>query len=155
MEDTGTLRNGIEARLRETAAQQEAYWVKVGRAVFPASVTSRSAGAGRVLTVTATLRDRDVKRELQTLQANPRNANRLTWGADSTSIVVRDVAISDSSSTRFTVEIVSQVPRDEYNGGPMWETSSIENGRTYGPEHQNLAAGGVAQHADLEPRRRR
>lgn len=134
--DAETLENGILVRLRETAAQQETYWVKIGRMVFPASVISRTSGDGTVLTVTATLRDRDLKRELLRLQDNLRLASRLTWGAESTPVNVKSVVIEDRSSSRFTLELVCGVPRDRYNGGAMWEVSSDEQGRRFGPADQ-------------------
>jgi hypothetical protein len=111
-----TLVARLDAQLRETAAQNERPWIKLGNLVFPGKVKASTSPGGREFTVTARVSEGRVRHELMSLGAAfARNRpDRLTWSEYSYPIEV----VSSASESEFTaedsVEIRCRTPRNWY-----------------------------------------
>lgn len=78
--DEAELASKLEARLRELAASQERTWIKLGRMVFPGQVERSTGQSGSTLTVTASIREPALRRELNDVAGAPyRSGDHMTW----------------------------------------------------------------------------
>lgn len=96
----------IEAKLRETASQQQNYWIKLDNVIFPGEVHIRTTGGTTTYTVFTRIRQPEVKEHLSTLGRNHPGSTRLTWGERSVAISVQDVEITSVSRLEDEVTIV-------------------------------------------------
>jgi hypothetical protein len=129
----------LEARLRETAAQQESLWLKLGPLVFPGQVTARRTGRGAEYVVTARVRDGRVRRALLELSGpyTRTRADRLTVGMESHPVRVDEVRTEVSRTSESAVTIVCSQPSEQMAGyGVIGITHINANGRSYGPADQ-------------------
>lgn len=100
------LANHLERQLRDLASAQEAYWVKLGALVFPGTVTTRASGGRTTITISARVKQYEVRRGLTRLgQDHPRNLT-LTWAANSYPVRIDDVEIEGQAVSEDTVRII-------------------------------------------------
>jgi hypothetical protein len=123
----------LDARLREIAAQSERLWIKLGRLVFPGTVSSRfdNRGEGEI-TVTANVTDGAVRRALlesgHSYRANSR-AERITWSTNSFPIQVESVTLKAEYSAEDRVEIVCKSSQNWSSGSSSIHTMMGSFGR--------------------------
>jgi hypothetical protein len=133
----------LEARLRETAAQQESLWIKLGPLVFPGQVSVRRSNRGAEYVITARVRDGQVRRALLELGSpfTRVRADRLTFGVQSRPVHVDEVRTEVTRTSESAVTIICTEPGDRggaYHGfgGVMGVTHVSAGGRRYGPADQ-------------------
>lgn len=139
--DEAQLRTMIETRLQELAASQERTWIKLGRLVFPGQVTRTTGRSGSALTVTASVREPAVRRELGEIVGAPyRAGDRLTWASSTEPVEVRQVDIRTTTASRddATITCESHGGRRSMIGTVLYGTVSV-GGRSYGTADQVAA----------------
>lgn len=117
---TSDLVSQLDARLREMAAQSERLWIKLGRLVFPGTVSSRfdSRGDGEIISA-ASVTDGAVRRALleggQSFRSRSR-AERITWSNSSFPIQIESVSLKTEYSVEEQVEIICKTSQN-WNAG--------------------------------------
>lgn len=107
--DAEELATKIEARLSELAAAQERTWLKLGRLVFPGQVERATSQGGSTLTVTASILEPALRRELNDVAGSPHRAgDRLTWGMNSEDVNVRVIDMRSATASRDDVKITCE-----------------------------------------------
>lgn len=137
-QDEAQLRTMIQSRLRELAASQERTWIKLGRLVFPGQVARTTGRSGSALTVTASVREPALRRELGEIVGAPyRAGDTLTWAASTEPVEVRQVDIRTATASRDDVTITceSHGGRRSVMGTILYGTVSA-GGRSYGTADQ-------------------
>lgn len=132
------LASKLGARLRELAASQERTWIKLGRLAFPGLVERTTGQSGSTLTVSASIREPALRREFQDLAGAPHRAgDRLTWGANSEEVSVRQIEIRTATASRDDVTITCEGGRGSGGMGRtvLYRTLST-GGRSYGSADQ-------------------
>lgn len=134
--DEHDLATKFEARLRELAASQERTWIKLGRLAFPGQVERSTGQSGSTLTVTASVREPALRRELNDVAGAPhRVGDRLTWGVNSEQVQVRGVEIRTATASRDDVIITCESGARSMMRSVLNGTIST-GGRSYGSAEQ-------------------
>jgi hypothetical protein len=126
---------GLDAQLREKAAEGERTWIKLGNLVFPGKVKSSAAATGtKEFTVTARVSAGRVRHALMELGGGfGRNRpERLTWSEYSYPIQVVSTASESEFTAEDTVEIRCQTPNNWYGeSGSSIATMGIDSKGTW------------------------
>jgi hypothetical protein len=109
----GDLSNQIESKMREVASQQQNYWIKLDNLVFPGEVKTRTTAGTTTYTITARVRQPEVKERVSELGRNSPRSTRLTWGERSVSVSVHDVSVNSVSRLEDEVVIVCPEARNQ------------------------------------------
>jgi hypothetical protein len=112
-----TLVARLDAQLRETAAQGERTWIKLGNLVFPGKVkVNSSTTGGRAFIVTARVSSGQVRHALLDLgNSFARNRpDRITWSEYSYPVQVLSVTSESEFTAEDAVEIRCQTPQNSY-----------------------------------------
>jgi hypothetical protein len=134
------LRTMIGSRLRELAASQERTWIKLGRLVFPGQVARATGRSGSSLTVTASVREPAIRRQLGDVVGAPyRAGDRLTWASTTEAIEVRQVEIRTTTASRDDVTITCEGPGGRSLMGTILYGTVSAGGRSYGTADQVAA----------------
>lgn len=105
--DESDLATQIESKLREMAAQQLNYWIKLDNVVFPGEVKARTAAGATTYTITTSARTPMVKQRFEELAHNPPRSTTLTWGERTTSIGELQIDISTVTRMEDQIQIVA------------------------------------------------
>ena len=126
----------LEQRLREVAAEQESFWLKLGPLVFPGRVVERRSSSGALLTVTARVRDGAVRRALSSLAGfgTGLRANRLTWIDRTEPVAIQEVQADTGRTSESGVIVTCTQTTVGHSGLMNVNYSSL--GRSYGPAEQ-------------------
>lgn len=115
------LTEQVEERLRETAAQQELPWVKIGKAIFPGRVHQQHAGGVRTFVVSADLSDRAVLDNLSGNRVgwNRRDLDRITFGESTYPITDVSVETAHDVQSRTRVTVSCRQDHQRSDGSPL------------------------------------
>lgn len=128
----------VEARLRETAAEEQQFWIKLGRYIFPGNVEQKRSRDGTTIRLTARVRTPAVRNALLRLAdrfAGSNSPDRITWSHYSLKVSVTEVNASSSRAGEDAIEIVCEVPRD-WSGGAEWSFADVGYGG--GPSREQM-----------------
>lgn len=128
----------LERQLREMAAMQESFWLKLGPLVFPGQIGLRRSGNGALYTVTARVRDGAVRRALSELGGfNRLRADRLTWVMETQRVTVQEV-VSETGRASESAVTVACAQSDEHRNSHGFTNVTVGGGggRSFGPADQ-------------------
>jgi len=120
----------LEDRLRESAAEQDRLWIKLGDLVFPGTVQELFQGSGAEFVVHARVTESDVRTALRAL-AQPfgrSRADRLTWGMNSYPVNVQTVSSEAEFTGEDTLRVVCTTPQNWHGEGAQHVSAMMANG---------------------------
>ena len=120
----------IEGRLREIAAEEQQFWIKLGRYVFPGNVEQRRSRDGATIRISARVRTPAVRNALLRLAdrfGSSQAPDRVTWSHYSVKVSVSEVNANSARSGEDCVDIICDIPRD-WSGGAEWPFADMGYG---------------------------
>jgi hypothetical protein len=129
----------VDSRLREIAAMQETYWVKIGNLVFPGSVRRSTSGNETKYVVTSQIRDAAVRRAMGNLLRpgiGQSSETRLSWASETHRVRVTEVTSHSLGMSAEEFRITCTASESS-----MWRSYSPVTyvdgyGKSFGPREQ-------------------
>jgi hypothetical protein len=129
----------VDSRLREIAAMQETYWVKIGNLIFPGSVRRSSSGNDTKYVVTSEIRDAAVRRAMGGLLRpgmGQSSETRLSWASETHRVRITEVTSHSIGMSAEEFKISCSASESS-----MWRSYSpmtyVDNyGKSFGPREQ-------------------